>query len=253
MALAMLNNDSTDGDGNEAQITVLVTGFGPFQDLFPVNPSYEITKGLPRLLPKTTDGSKSVRIIGLASPIRVAYSESRKLVPALLDSYDGAINIVLHIGMASGRKFYAAEHYAHREGYSAHKDLDGEVPSPDEADTVYGDCPSLMSTSLDFDELMKLWKTNISKLPDESVGAGADCRLSEDAGNFLCDYTYFNSLAWFGRRNKRMEGGKASDRPVMFLHVPAEVERIPQGKEVAIALIRALVDCYTKVEGPAEM
>ena len=41
--------------------------------------------------------------------------------------------------------------------------------------------------------------------------------------DIICaDYIYFNSLAWFGRRNGVLAGGEAKDRPVLFFHVPAE-------------------------------
>lgn len=53
----------------------------------------------------------------------------------------------------------------------------------------------------------------------------------------MCGFIYYNSLAHFYQQ-------KDDERPVMFLHVPnlPEKEDIDQGREVACALIRALVD-----------
>lgn len=67
-------------------------------------------------------------------------------------------------------------------------------------------------------------------------------RVSTNAGRFLCDYIYFNSLAECSKRGER--------RRVAFLHVPAVKpepcpdygEHIATGREVAIQLIRSIVE-----------
>lgn len=239
-------------DAGRDAVTVLVTGFGPFQERYPVNPSYEIARSLPSSLPRSKDGDREVDIIGYGSPIRVCYAEARELIPALLQAYSDTVDLVLHIGMASGRQHYTAERYGHRDGYVKNKDLDGNVPPYDEPDRVYGDCPNVMTTSLKFDEVLHRWRDIIASSPKASPAHGADCRLSEDAGYFLCDYTYFSSLAWYGRRNKKMEGGLSTDRPVLFLHVPADsdTQTLEKGRLVAVALIRAMVESWSQRRTP---
>lgn len=233
---------------DKKELTILVTGFGPFQEKFPVNPSFEITRLLPDYLPATSPHQSAVRIISYGSPVRVAYDEVRALVPQLHDEYSGTVDLVLHIGMASGRKFYCAERYGHRDGYIKNKDLDGKMPPPDEGKTIFGDCPATMTTSLDFDSLVMNWQVNIMGIPEGQPGADSDARASEDAGRYLCDYIYFNSLAYFGRRNGEMEVGKPASRPVLFLHVPAESDEamLQRGRAVAIALIRAMADNHAR-------
>lgn len=236
----------TNGNDEERLITVFVTGFGPFQQRYPVNPSFEIARSLPQLLPRSATDCNAVRVISYASPIRVAYHEARELIPPLLESHHKTVDLVLHIGMASGRQHYSAEQYAHRSNYDSHKDLDGEVPPPEEADEFYGDCPVMMETSLDYEGVLRRWQSSILKTPKGSPAHGADCRPSNDAGHYLCDYVFFNSLTWYARQNKRYEDGKFPDRPVLFLHVPAESsgDMLEKGRAVAIALIRAMVDSY---------
>ena len=233
-------------DAKRSNITILVTGFGPFKQQYPVNPSFEITRSLPDVLPDATSSSNAVRIIAYGSPIRVSYGETRELIPPLLEAYHGTIDLVLHIGMASGRQYYAAERYAHRNDYDTHPDLDGRVQSRAKTEKLYADCPDLMTTSLDFEELIQRWQGFIAHIPADSPAHAADCRPSEDAGHYLCDYTYFNSLAWFGRQNKRLEGGGSADRPVMFLHVPAESDEatLERGRVVAINLLQAMADTF---------
>ena len=240
---AVTNQDS---HGKQRTITVLCTGFGPFQDRYPVNPSYEITRALTNTLNiRTADGIEA-QIIGYGAPIRVSYEEVRDLVPVLHETYFGSADIVLHLGMASGRHFYTAELYAHRDGYSKSKDLDGKTLPEDDGLVHFGDCPSMMTTSLDYGEILSKWKANLRRLPEDSPGRSADCRPSEDAGHYLCDYIYYNSLAWHGRLHGRLDGGKASDRPIMFLHVPAEIDLVTleKGRQVTLALIEAMVDSY---------
>ncbi|KAK5131159.1 hypothetical protein LTR08_001245 [Meristemomyces frigidus] len=245
-AYAMPPNPLPKTDSNPDDITILVTGFGPFKQQFPVNPSFQIARSLPQILPKTTSSRRTVHIIGYGSPIRVSYAETRELIPPLLESYHGTVDLVLHIGMASGRQFYAAERYAHRNDYDQYRDLDGCVPSRETTEKLYGDCPDSMTTSLDYEELIRRWQESISDIPAGSPAHAADCRPSEDAGHYLCDYTYFNSLAWYGRRNKQLEDGESSDRPVMFLHVPAQSDEVTldRGRAVAVGLLQAMADVF---------
>lgn len=233
---------------DKKELTILVTGFGPFQEKYPVNPSFEIARLLPDYLPATSPHDSAVRIISYGTPIRVAYGEVRELIPKLHDAYNGLVDLVLHIGMASGRKFYCAERYGHRDGYVKNKDLDGKMPPHDEGKTTFGDCPDVMTTSLDFESVILNWQTNMLGIPEGEPGASADIRPSEDAGRYLCDYIYFNSLAYFGRKSGDMEGGKDCSRPVLFFHVPAESDEasLQSGRAVCLGLIRAMADNFTR-------
>ncbi|KAK5168964.1 uncharacterized protein LTR77_006273 [Saxophila tyrrhenica] len=233
---------SNDG---ERPLTVLVTGFGPFQDRFPVNPSYEILK----LLPSTftcLSGEKEIQIIAYHHPIRVSYEEVRRLVPVIHASYPQGVDLILHIGMASGRTFYTAERSAHRDGYEKNKDVDGQTLAADHGQTFFGDCDPILRTSLDYERVLQRWKWNLQNVPESSAAYGADCRGSDDAGHYLCDYIYFNSLAWLARNPTPRADGAANERPVMFLHVPAESDprMLYKGKEVALALIEAMVESW---------
>lgn len=233
-----------DSRGKRPPVRVLVTGFGPFQQRYPVNPSFEITRLLPEALDNLTSDGRRVEIISYGAPIRVCYEEVRELVPLLHTNYLGSVDLILHIGMASGRHHYTLETYAHRDGYTKNKDLDGKTLMPDDGVKYFPDCPMMMTTSLDYDQVLRQWKNSIETLPESSPAFGADCRPSEDAGRYLCDFIYYNSLAWFGRRNGRLDGGQVTDRPVLFLHVPADsdTETLEKGREVTLALIESMVD-----------
>jgi len=69
-----------------------------------------------------------------------------------------------------------------------------------------------------------------------------DIRLSDDPGRYLCDYIYYTSLAHF-HHNSDVHLPWHEKTSVVFLHVPAEAESsIETGREITIALIRALID-----------
>lgn len=228
--------------GKRKEVTVLVTGFGPFQTKYPVNPSFEITQSLPASIPAPTADGSQINIISYGTPIRVCYEEVQELVPKLHEAYIDTVDLVLHIGMASGRNFYALEQIAHRDGYHKHKDLDDRTLPEDDGLIRFPDCQEHLTTSLDYAEVLRRWQSIILGLPEDSAGFDADCRPSHDAGHYLCDYTYFSSLAWYGRRSGSVDGGKPPDRPVLFLHVPADSDEqtLARGRVVTMALIEAM-------------
>lgn len=242
-------NGTSEPNGHHTRVfTILVTGFGPFQEKFPVNPSFEITKRLPGQLPAASPNHTAVRIIKHPSPIRVAFDTVRDLIPKLHTDHAGTIDAILHIGMASGRKYYCIERYAHRDGYVKNKDLDGKIPPSDEGSTRFADCPAKMTTSLDYDNVLLHWQTNVLGLPEDRPGCDSEVKESQDAGHYLCDYIYFNSLAHTGRQIGNMEGGGRTARPVLFMHVPAESngDMLERGTAIATELIRAIADSFVK-------
>jgi len=171
-------------------------------------------------------------------PVHVGYKAVRELVPTLLDQYAPGCepHYILHIGMASGRSFYSCERRGHRSGYLM-QDVDGKLLNDEyrrikEGDKwIWHDCPEELLTSLPFDKMFRQWK---AACPE------ADTRISEDAGNYLCDFIYYSSLA---HRYKQHRPNKA-----MFLHVPvaADDESILKGVLIATELIRAMVECDLK-------
>lgn len=65
-----------------------------------------------------------------------------------------------------------------------------------------------------------------------------DVQLSQDAGRYLCEFIFYSSMAL------ALQAGQ--DRNAVFFHVPALCEDadIELGKEVTIALVKALVACW---------
>ncbi|KAK3393729.1 hypothetical protein B0H63DRAFT_25746 [Podospora didyma] len=237
---------STGADAPLEELTVLITGFGPFKKEYPVNPSWEIANDLPKYLPsvraktaKPAAHLPPVRLLVHPEPIHVGYAAVRKLVPELWDLDQQKhpdrpkIDLTIHIGMAGPRPFYSIERRGHRDGY-AMKDVDNEFLKDQERrnregkDWVWDGEPKELLTELDLDDVLKRWKTHS---PDD-----ADLRISEDAGHYLCDFIYFSSLAHLHKAGEK--------RNVVFLHVPSDTttEKIATGKDLLLQLIRSIVE-----------
>ena len=86
----------------------------------------------------------------------VRLSKSSKLGP----NFD----IVLHIGMAPGRKFFAFETCAHQGGY-VRQDVTGETM---ESDTLWAEkyrAPSTLRPDFDTDDVWRRWKSGLVVRP----------------------------------------------------------------------------------------
>ena len=196
-------------------------------------------------------------------------------------------DIILHIGLAAGREFYTLEKGAHGRGYGVIPDVDEEKFEDEEAEERWPGkkFPEQLGTGFDTGDVLGRWQQELghpsrmnsvpvngvdgeaghsSKISKESSNGHAqevlrelngnghterktpDVRLSPDAGNYMCGFIYYNSLAHYYSLD-------SSHLPVAFLHVPdlsSSKEKLDTGREVAIALIRALVESRKKVGVP---
>lgn len=162
-------------------------------------------------------------------------------------------DIILHIGLAAGRNYYAIEQGSRSRGYGNIADVDRQRFDDDSAEKQFpaSKFPSTLSTSFDTKDVLACWKESLkSSSPSCSSSETAsikvpDVRISTDAGNFLCGFIYYNSLAHY-------YSIKEDERPVVFLHVPdltSSEDKMKEGWEVTVALIKALVESRRKAGG----
>ncbi|KAJ4197765.1 hypothetical protein NW767_000991 [Fusarium falciforme] len=173
--------------GDPDELTVLVTGFGPFREQYPINPSWEIASGLPSHLPPLRAKNPNSRHVAVAlpkvrilvhpEPIRVNYRVVRELVPTF---YSGQrIDLVIHIGMAGPRPFYCIERRGHRDGYK-HTDVDGERPDEEEerkpgSDWPWRGLPEEIETELNVEDVLERWQAHSSVSRDEEEDCVCRC------------------------------------------------------------------------------
>ncbi|AEO66101.1 uncharacterized protein THITE_15861, partial [Thermothielavioides terrestris NRRL 8126] len=233
-------------------ITVLLTGFAPFKKDYPVNPSWEIVRGLPDWLPplraKTVTSTPvapapapgpdhpapvtipPVRLLIHPEPIRVNYTVVRDLP----HRRPPKIDLAIHVGMAGPRAYYSIERRGHRDGYVM-PDVDGRFLREDDERRarrgeawVWEGVPAELETALDLGDVLSRWRGWAPK--------HADLRISEDAGHYLCDFIYFSSLAHLYKAGE--------PRKVLFLHVPSDASEnsVALGRELLLQLVRSVVE-----------
>jgi pyrrolidone-carboxylate peptidase len=230
-----------------------LTCIQPFLAKVPKNSSWDIASTLPALIPKSPKNQTPINIHVHYEPIRVAYNNVVNLVPKLLPPANPLYpppDIVLHIGLAAGRNYFAIEQGSHSHGYGKIPDVDGQRFEDAEAEKHFPSSkyPHKLKTSFDTSDVLARWKANLgyTSVDGTKIDQGcSDVRISTDAGNFLCGFIYYNSLAHYFNIKKE-------ERPVVFLHVPdlsSSEDKLREGWEATVALIKALVESRRKAGG----
>ncbi|KAF3387470.1 hypothetical protein F1880_001531 [Penicillium rolfsii] len=256
------------------EISVLVTGFGPFKTNL-VNASFLIASSLSPSFTFShpnaddTDDERRISLHVHPSPISVAYATVRELLPLILEEYAATHNgrrpdLIIHIGIASPRPYYSVESLAHRDEYNI-TDIEGRngyedgekrwremglppilVPGLATEEDIKNSNRSFSSATADTnnrvavpyppnDHFLRVWKSY--------APAQLDLRVSRDPGHYLCDFIFYTSLS--------LAKKQGMDRNVLFLHVPggSEDADIERGTEVALALIKTMVTCWIDEKG----
>ncbi|KAK5628221.1 hypothetical protein RRF57_003936 [Xylaria bambusicola] len=237
----------------EKELAVLVTGFGPFKEAYPVNPSWEIAALLPDYLPadrvkdaaalhnRQTAGRDSippVRILKLPGAVRTSYEYTRDLVPRLWDGeVDGRkVDFAVHIARVLGRETRTSRRIC-RQG--RRWELLGDEKRRVELgeNWIWYGVPGELLSDFNVDDVHRRWVQRSPK--------NLDLRVSEDAGHYLCDFIYFSSLAHLWKQQ--------CARKVVFLHVPlhSDAESLRRGVELVLTLIRSIVESELEKEKEA--
>jgi pyroglutamyl-peptidase len=193
------------------------------------NPSWEIVSRLPSTIPHKW---LKIRLIKHPEPIKAAYHDIASVVPKLLEEKP---DIVIHVGLAYDRKYFAIEQGADRDGYHQIPDVSRKVFTKADTKKLWPKSPERLETSFNVDEILPKWKANAGKTP-------ADLRRSNDVGHYVCGMIYYLSLEHFWGK------GVEENRPVMFLHVPPlpSSEDIRKGVEIATGLIQTVAEIYQR-------
>lgn len=170
--------------------TILITGFGPFIGA-PDNPSAALAIRLTR-----------VRRPALAAHTRVvhvfatSYAAVDRELPALIKKHRPRALIMF--GLAGLTKFVRIERQARNRASVLLPDVQGVTPR---ASTIRRHAPPALRA-----------RAPLARLVTAASAAGLPCRLSSNAGRYLCNYVYWRAL----------EAADKSGGPevVVFVHVP---------------------------------
>lgn len=174
---------------------LLVTGFGAFPGVA-VNPTAQVAEALAQPL-------AGWQIVSAVLP--VAWRSARDQVADLVAQHQPAC--IVHLGVATDAQRLRIE----RQGVNALRfrvpDTAGEQPQEGE---VEGGAAAALVTAVAVDALV----AHLSAL-------GFDAEVSDDAGRYVCNATYFSSL-----HNHR-------DARVLFVHLPAVSDIWPEARLTA--------------------
>jgi len=176
----------TDNNGKK---TVLVTGFGPFQNT-PINDSWESVKRLWDF----NNWPTNIKLI--TRQLNVVYKEVLDEVPKLWDEFKP--DLVIHVGVSGGATSICIEEQSFNDEYNEN-DITNACPPSNCC------CPNgkrCLKTKLDVAQLCSY--TNQSC---HDVGCSVFCQSSSDPGNYLCGFTYYLSLS-------------KDHTKALFVHVP---------------------------------
>ncbi|ORX98976.1 peptidase C15, pyroglutamyl peptidase I-like protein [Basidiobolus meristosporus CBS 931.73] len=178
---------------------VLLTGFQPFGEPLPeVNPSWECIKALDEVVLEASNSTEAQ--LGICE-LPVEYGPVLDIIPTL-HSPDKPYTYYIHIGQGRPGSI-RVETLAHQTGY---KRLDNAKCAPSE-----GKCPRY-----NHDALTTL--VNVEKLVEElSSETGYEISSSNNAGRYLCEYTYYCSMA---ESIVSTESHEQPQKRVLFVHVP---------------------------------
>ncbi len=127
--------------------------------------------------------------------------------------------------MAGGRRHYALETLAHRDGYTI-KDVDS-VDGIDVGSRRWQAerCPSILEVGWDGADVLGRWRRELKNDPISRAGVkqGPDVRLSSDAGRFLCDFIFYESLSlrWKEDRDRQEPQHDDSQQPLPSIPLTA--------------------------------
>jgi pyroglutamyl-peptidase len=169
--------------------TLLLTGFGPFPGV-PANPSKRLIARLAEIARRRWP---KLHVVTLVLPTE--WVRAPLLVEAMLDRWQP--DVAVHFGVSGQASGFDIECRALNKARPM-RDASGRLPAAPHLDPSGG--RHLHATA------------EAARLIGPLRRAGHVCRLSTDAGGYLCNAVYYHSLRHAQRH--------APDRVVAFVHVP---------------------------------
>ncbi|XP_034936171.1 pyroglutamyl-peptidase 1 [Chelonus insularis] len=166
--------------------TVVVTGFGPFGK-HSVNASWEAVNELAKTSNEKLKTNFNVQLI--TEEIPVIYDHVNDRIPQIWKEYDPLF--LIHVGVSHMASCITIETAAHSSGYTR-EDITQKYPIE-----CHDSVCKLIETGIDVNKMcIELNKSGIC----------AAC-VSKNAGRYLCEYTYYQSL-------------NIQPKRTLFIHVP---------------------------------
>ena len=195
---------------------ILLTGFGPFPKM-PINPCVEIVKNIDQWA-----GKQEFELH--TSILDVTYQDSFVIVQSLVEEFHP--DLIIHLGVSSRIEVVQLEHSAINCRNATIPDVVGQLCTNETIDSTRS-ITGRTSTTL-----------NLELIQSELSKRGHEVNVSHDAGQYVCNSLYWQSLNHFSC-------------PVLFVHIPNttfEGHHTTVGciQGLLMILRRYLIDQHTK-------
>lgn len=165
---------------------IVVTGFEPFHTNSE-NPSIEVV----RLLPRTLKGHTVVPI-----ELPVLYDKCFEIVKELIDQEEP--DIIIHLGLAQGRKFITPERIAINVDDTSIADNDGVIR---QGKRIQENGKNAYFSTLPLEKIVK--KIETKNIP---------VKISNHAGAYICNHLMYQTLHYIESKALNIKAG--------FIHLP---------------------------------
>uniref|UniRef100_T1JJ94 Pyroglutamyl-peptidase I n=1 Tax=Strigamia maritima TaxID=126957 RepID=T1JJ94_STRMM len=198
---------------NDYYICFISEGFSPFAN-YKTNASWESVKELEKI-----GLGDDINLV--VEKIEVVYDHVDSRIPELWKKYKP--KLVVHCGVSSIAHYLTLEQRGHRQGYIS-QDESGKTPRQEMCLCSDKDC---IESGLEMSKVCEAVN---------SSDCGVIAVVSQDAGRFLCDYTYFSSLSIDSSRTA-------------FIHVPTidkpyTAQQLAQAIRIATLCMLEQLECF---------
>jgi pyroglutamyl-peptidase len=189
MMVIRVDSKSMPSNDKNRFLRILITGFGPFGNVVN-NPSARIVSRFRR------EAVSRAEVITRIFP--VSYKEVDRKLPQLLTTYE--FDVVLVLGIAGGERSIRLERLGKNRDTARAQDVNR---------TVRRGRAILRNGSRQLETPVA-----VSIIKQMLRSTGIRCRISNDAGGFLCNHAYYLALDTIARHNLKAT--------CMFIHVPPD-------------------------------
>ncbi len=165
---------------------LLLTGFGPFNGE-QINPSWEVVRQMPELI-----GDCDI----IKAKLPTAFRAAAVMMEDAMSMYQP--NVVLSLGLAGGRYAVSIERVAINMDDANKPDVDGN--KPEDMCIREDGAPAYFST------------LPIKNIMQAVLGQGVPANISNSAGTFVCNHTFYTAMYLTEKR--------FPDTKVGFIHLP---------------------------------
>lgn len=227
-----------------------------------MNPSYEIVSRLPNQISSDDNDGPAITVRAYPEAIKVTYRNVFRLIPELYTANFPEAKFFVHVGVNNSTRRFQLERRARKGPYSA-ADVEGR-PFDDEwenDDDESGRVPDEIYSDIDVNAIVEklsqegyvqshfvncgttdrftIHKILQAQLTSHIHFSRWEVESSTDAGLFLCEFIYFNSLL-LARRLRTSQGRHIKG---IFLHVPPflDEKELEKGRDILIEIIKQMV------------